>query len=68
MKELRKDEWAYGDFSSVKENGIRWNTLEGCPCFTCSQISRCGAGQQISPNNCWKLTEYIDRCARKSSR
>lgn len=67
MKELYKGRWTYRLFANAKEDiEVKWNTLGGCPCFTCTQISRCGAGQPISPNHCWKLTEYINQCAKET--
>jgi len=42
-----------------RESGIGWDTLRGCPCFSCPEIDRCGAGQPISPWTCKKLDEWI---------
>ena len=37
-----------------------WDTLEGCPCFSCAEIDQCGAGHPTSPWNCNKLNTWID--------
>ncbi|MHA1608152.1 MAG: helix-turn-helix transcriptional regulator [Candidatus Freyarchaeota archaeon] len=66
LRELYKGRWTYRIFANEKENvEVKWNTLGGCPCFTCKQISRCGIGQPISPIRCWKLTEWINMEASK---
>ena len=36
-----------------------WDTLEGCPCFICTDIDQCGAGQPTSPWICEKLNKWI---------
>lgn len=36
-----------------------WDTLEGCPCFVCSEIDQCGASQPISPLGCEQLNKWI---------
>ncbi len=36
-----------------------WDTLEGCPCFVCSEIDQCGVGQPISPLSCEQLNNWI---------
>lgn len=33
--------------------------IGGCPCFSCTNLLRCGSGQQISPENCEDLTEWL---------
>lgn len=38
---------------------FEWDTLEGCPCFACSDIDQCGAGQPTSPLICVKLDKWI---------
>ena len=42
-----------------RESHIGWDTLRGCPCFSCPEIDRCGAGQPVSPWTCKKLDEWI---------
>lgn len=37
-----------------------WDTLQGCPCFSCGDIDQCGAGQPTSPWNCEKLNTWIN--------
>ena len=41
------------------EKDSEWETLEGCPCFACSSINICGAGQPSSPWFCDKLNNWI---------
>lgn len=33
--------------------------IGGCPCFSCTNLLRCGSGQQISPENCEDLTDWL---------
>ncbi len=35
--------------------------LNGCPCFHCLKISRCGVRQPDSPTSCQNMSEWIDR-------
>ena len=42
-----------------EEDDSGWNTLQGCPCFVCSEIDQCGAGQPITPWICNKLNRWI---------
>ena len=37
----------------------KWDTLQGCPCFACTEIDVCGAGQPTSPWSCEKLNSWI---------
>lgn len=37
----------------------KWDTLQGCPCFACTEINVCGAGQPTSPWSCDKLNTWI---------
>lgn len=36
-----------------------WDSMKGCPCFICSDIDQCGAGQPTSPWNCEKLNQWL---------
>jgi len=38
-----------------------WHTLQGCPCFVCSDINQCGAGQPTNPWMCKKLDSWIQK-------
>jgi len=37
----------------------KWDTLQGCPCFACTDIDVCGAGQPTSPWSCDRLNMWI---------
>jgi len=64
IKELYKGRWTYRLYANKEEEvPITWNTLNNCPCFTCRQITRCGASQPISPERCQKLTNWIRKQA-----
>ncbi len=39
-----------------KEQKVQISDIVWCSCFTCHDLSRCGMGQPISPENCVKLT------------
>ena len=39
-----------------KKPKIELNDVLWCACFTCSDLSRCGMGQPISPEMCMKLS------------
>ena len=38
---------------------VSLETVTGCPCFSCMNLTRCGSGQPISPENCEDLTEWL---------
>ncbi len=43
----------------TSEEHTRLSDLNGCPCFHCLKISRCGARQPDSPLSCKSLEEWI---------
>ena len=43
--------------SEVEHGGL--GDLNGCPCFHCLKISRCGVRQPDSPANCRELEDWI---------
>lgn len=55
--ELSKGRWTYRLFS--KRQPISIDSILDCPCISCEEISRCGAGGRFSPNDCEKLTHWI---------
>ena len=56
----------YRVFAIVKSAPqIQWDTLNGCPCFTCHDIQRCGSGNPLSPEICEKLTKWLISIAEK---
>lgn len=42
-----------------EEKNVEWDTLQGCPCFSCRDINTCGASQPINPWTCKKLGNWI---------
>ncbi|MCS7140004.1 MAG: hypothetical protein N3F04_04250 [Candidatus Nezhaarchaeota archaeon] len=38
---------------------IDLENIEGCPCFSCTNLTRCSTGQHISPENCEDLTRWL---------
>ncbi|HDO41826.1 transcriptional regulator [Candidatus Bathyarchaeota archaeon] len=55
--ELSRGRWTYRLYS--KRQPISIDSIIDCPCLSCEEISRCGAGSNISPNDCEKLTRWI---------
>ena len=49
-----------------REEDSKWDTLQGCPCFSCTEIDKCGASQSISPWTCEKLNIWIKEQLAKS--
>ncbi len=43
----------------VWQENPEWNTLKGCPCFTCKEIEQCGEGQPITSWYCVKLNTWL---------
>lgn len=41
------------------DDKAEWDTLQGCPCFSCPEIDQCGAGQPTSPCFCKKLDTWL---------
>ncbi len=50
-----------------EEKDSEWDTLQGCPCFSCHEIDTCGASQPISPWTCEKLGTWIITQLEKKS-
>jgi len=48
------------DYSQSIMNGVTWDTLGGIPCFTCSNVKRCGVRQPISPVTCSAINSWLD--------
>jgi len=44
-----------------------WDTLQGCPCFSCHEIDMCGAGNPLNPWICEKLGNWISNQVEKKS-
>ncbi|MHA1594505.1 MAG: MarR family transcriptional regulator [Candidatus Baldrarchaeia archaeon] len=56
----------YRVFALIKEESqIQWDTLEGCPCFTCHDLYRCGSGNPLSPELCEKMTKWLMKLVDK---
>jgi DNA-binding Lrp family transcriptional regulator len=56
-KELSNGRWTYRLFSMRQPVSI--DSILLCPCLTCEESIRCGAGGKVSPNDCSILTEWI---------
>ncbi len=56
-KELSNGRWTYRLFSMRQPVSI--DSILLCPCLTCEESIRCGAGGKVSPNDCSILTDWI---------
>ncbi len=56
-RELSEGRWTYRLYS--KRQPVSINSILACPCLTCGESIRCGAGGRLSPNNCDLLTQWI---------
>mgnify|MGYP001104374568 CR=1 FL=1 len=55
--ELSNGRWTYRLYS--KRQPVSINSILACPCLTCGESIRCGAGGRLSPNDCGLLTQWI---------
>ena len=60
-RELSEGRWTYRLYPKRKPASI--NSIIDCPCLTCSESIRCGAYGATSPNDCEKLTEWLNNLA-----
>jgi DNA-binding MarR family transcriptional regulator len=61
-KELVDGRWTFRLYAASKTAKIgSLNTLEGCPCFTCPDLSRCGNLHSISPVFCISLDRWLQK-------
>lgn len=69
VKELVDGRWTFRLFaktvSTSKKESV--NTLEGCPCFTCGDLARCGNLQSISPVFCAGLDHWLQRLSKSAN-
>lgn len=63
-RELFGGRWTYRLYPKRKPASI--NSIMDCPCLTCVVSIRCGAYGATSPNDCDKLTEWIDILAQEA--
>ncbi len=63
-RELFCGRWTYRLYPKRKPASI--NSIIDCPCLTCVVSIRCGAYGATSPNDCDKLTEWIDILAQEA--
>jgi len=56
-RELSKGRWTYRLYS--KRQPVSIDSIVDCPCLTCGESIRCGAGGRLSPNECDTLTHWI---------
>jgi len=67
-KELVDGRWSFrliAKTSSTSKIGSE-NILEGCPCFKCGDLARCGDLQSISPVYCIRLDSWLLKLAKNS--
>ncbi|MHA1651996.1 MAG: MarR family transcriptional regulator [Candidatus Helarchaeota archaeon] len=70
-KELCDGRWTYRLYvdERTQVSDVLWCTLNHCPCFTCKNLSQCGVGHSVSPNNCIELDKWlIDQVAEKNGK
>ena len=59
-REFSKGRWTYRLYIVENDSSmIHWNDLNGCPCFMCGDLSRCGLQHPISPAFCPLLDGWI---------
>ncbi|MEM2341280.1 MAG: Lrp/AsnC family transcriptional regulator [Candidatus Bathyarchaeia archaeon] len=56
-RELSRGRWTYRLYS--KRQMVSIDSIIDCPCISCEENSKCGAGGKLSPNHCEKLTQWI---------
>lgn len=55
--ELSKGRWTYRLYS--RRQPISVDSIIDCPCLSCEENSKCGAGGKISPIECEKLVQWV---------
>ncbi|MBD3193363.1 MAG: hypothetical protein GF308_22195 [Candidatus Heimdallarchaeota archaeon] len=45
--------------SLTRGTGIKWDTIGGCPCFTCPELERCDIGNNISSLDCPLFSRWL---------
>ncbi len=55
--ELSRGRWTYRLYP--KRQPVSIDSILNCPCLSCEETLRCGAGGKISPNDCDKLIEWV---------
>ena len=65
-KELVDGRWTFRLYatSSTSKAKSGATTLEGCPCFTCGDLARCGDLQSISPVYCIRLDNWLHKLTK----
>ncbi len=61
-RELFEGRWTYRLYPKRKPASI--NSIMDCPCLSCPESIRCGAYGDVSPNECEKLTEWLNNLAQ----
>jgi len=64
-RELSNGRWTYRLYS--KRQPVSIDSILTCPCLTCKESIRCGAGGKISPNKCDRLTQWILESLQKET-
>jgi hypothetical protein len=65
-KELVDGRWTFRLYAISSTKAKSRNTLEGCPCFTCGDLARCGDLQAISPVYCIRLDHWLQILVKDS--
>ena len=66
-KELVDGRWTFRLYAISSTKAKSRYTLEGCPCFTCGDLARCGDLQSISPVFCIRLDHWLHKLVHDSS-
>jgi len=64
-RELSNGRWTYRLYN--KRQPVSIDSIITCPCLTCSENIRCGAGASASPNECAMLTGWILEAVQKET-
>lgn len=56
-KELRNGRWTYRVF--VKRHPVDIDSAINIPCISCTEISRCESGTEVSPVTCKQMDQWL---------
>jgi hypothetical protein len=56
-KELQSGRWTYRIYPKRLPASIE--SISDCPCLMCQEDPRCDPSSMISPQDCWKLTDWL---------
>lgn len=57
QRELSNGRWTYRVFVNIRQ--IEIDSIIDVPCVSCTEISKCEPGGKVTPNTCFKLTQWL---------